>query len=126
MCLCSAIQGWLGAADYLILVVLPSLTLGELLLAKRGPELAVIGALLSVLVGGFLFFLIYTQKKGLGISPGFQDALHSLETYIVLMASQALEVSRSNWSEETIKAAEEIKANPRLVLAELPGFIVSG
>jgi uncharacterized protein YybS (DUF2232 family) len=123
--LCSAIHGWLGGMSFLVLAALPSLVLGELLLAKRGAEIAIFGAFLSVLVAGFLLFWAAAHSQGFGISTGIAEIVKYLEQTFRDTAQHLLETGKKDWAETTVAALQEIIEKPRLALLELPGLIAT-
>lgn len=119
------IHGWFGSLAFVLFVSLPALVLGELLLLRKGPEIAVTGAFFSVLFALFLIFWAAATFQGYSLAAAFQEMRIQLETVVKETADYMLHQGKSDWAETTKTAIEEVAAKPSSVLLELPGLAIS-
>ncbi|MGZ3693874.1 MAG: DUF2232 domain-containing protein [Bdellovibrionota bacterium] len=124
--LSTSIHGWIGGACFFVLAGIPSFVIGELLLAKRGVEIAISGAFLAIVLAGFFLFWAIAHREGLGIHSGFQALVAYLEQTFKETAEHLLEIGKKDWAETTVISLQQIVESPRLALMELPGLVASG
>lgn len=120
------IHGWyLGGAAFAIFAALPALALGEVLLAKKGPERAVMAALFTVLAGiaASLVVTAVTQHKSVGSIT--MEGVQATEQWFRNQAQEALNRSGVQWSEENKAALQKIQEDPSIALPDLPGLAIA-
>jgi hypothetical protein len=120
------IHGWMGGLGFVLLVSTPALVMGELLLARKGPEIAIAGAFVAVMVLLFLVFWAVNEAHGIHLGAAIEGARVQLEQMAKETAEYLLSQGKSDWAEPTKAAIEEIAKNPGLVLLDLPGLAASG
>ncbi len=114
------IHGWLwGSLSFFLLASLPAVVLGEMLLRRIGPERAVGGAFLAVVLASTFSAWVITRSRGLEMVPAIHSATEALLTESVenFLAQEA-----SRLPENTRADLQILKEKPAEFLAELPGI----
>jgi hypothetical protein len=119
--LSSLIKGFWGGLGFFLLASLPSFVLGELLLRKKGPELAVSGAVLAILLGSLASFGFF-EYRGVQTLPLMKQAI---ELQVTKTADVLLSRNPEEIPQETQDQLKQLKEKPALVFEELPGFAFS-
>jgi hypothetical protein len=117
--LSAVLKGWFGGIGFLVFASLPAFILGELLLSKKGPELAVAGALLAILCTALVGWLAL-ESKGQTLWPMAKQAI---ESQVVSTADLLLSRNPEEIPQETKEELEALKKSPERIFAELPGFL---
>lgn len=118
-----AIHGWLwGSLSFFLFASLPAFVLGEALLRKVGPERAVLGAMLAVVVASCFSAWAITQSRGQETLPTLQRAAESLlkERVEKLLAQDSEQIPENARTD-----LQSLKDNPGEFLAEMPGAAAS-
>jgi uncharacterized protein YybS (DUF2232 family) len=119
--LTTLIKGFWGGLGFFLLASLPSFLLGELLLRKKGPEMAVLGALAAILLGALSSY-VFLELKGTQTIPLAKQAI---ELQVTKTADILLNRNPEEIPQETQDQLKQLKENPALVFEELPGFALS-
>ncbi len=118
--LCFAVKGWLwGSLLYFLFAALPALILGELLLRKLGPEIAILGAVLAVALATTFGAWGLARSKGLDLVPAVRQ---ETEAFLKEKAEFLLSQQNSELPDDTRAALEQLKANPGQEVVTLPGM----
>lgn len=121
-----AIHGWIGAVGFALFAGIPAFVLGEMLLAKRGPELAVAAAFTAICIGLFGTFAVVAKSQGYGLLPGAHALADVLKQFFKETAQNYLAMGKNDWAETTVQSLQQIVDNPAVVLPELPGLLAMG
>jgi hypothetical protein len=114
-----SVKGWEWSVLFFLFVSLPALVLGELLMRRAGPERAVIGAVLAVLVATGLTGWIEAKSRGEQLLPALRVAA---EQFVREAADSALQKEKADLPEATSEEIKSLKENPAELVNQLPGF----
>jgi len=121
--LCFAVKGWLwGSLLYFLFAALPALILGELLSRQVGPEKAVLAAVLMVATVSTLFAWGIAQSRGLQLMPAARQVT---EQFLKETAERLLSQQKSDISDDTRAALEQLKSKPGEEVVTLPGVALA-
>jgi len=116
--ICFSIKGLWGGLSFALLASLPAAVLGELLIRKKGPERAVLGAMLAVLATALLGAgLAHVQGTDL-----IEKGRVSLDAHIQQSVQMLLD---HNPPEQNVEELKKVKENPALFYPDLPGIGIS-
>lgn len=121
--LSAAIKGWPGSLGYFLFASLPAMVLGELLLRRKGPEKAILGAAIAVLIAALSFSLIAAKSRGVELLPMAKSVI---EIQAKSVAERLLSQNKGDLSDQMKSELEAIQKNPSSVLQELPGLTLTG
>lgn len=107
---------------FLSLCTLPSLVLGELFLRKRGPQIAVSLAFLSVVLSFSLAGGIYYATNS---ELDRQMEISKVEAFTKNLSSKLIQENKGDLPEQTLAELEKVQSQPLLLLYEFPGFALS-
>ncbi len=119
--LCFAIKGPFGAVGYLLLATLPALVLGEMLLRRKGPEKAVVGAVLAIVLGASLAVGVAKSQNIDIVNLG----LSYLDTQVRFVSQKLLDHNKQEIPPETQEELQRLVANPALLHIDLPGILAA-
>jgi hypothetical protein len=118
-----AVHGWLwGSLSFFLFASLPALVLGEMLLRRQGPERAVLGAVLAVVMASSLSAFVVTRSRGLELLPAVRQGA---ESFVRENAERLLAQEKRDIPENTYDELKKLKDNPAPFVAELPGLAAS-
>ena len=113
-------HGWLwGSLLFFLFASLPALVLGEMLSRRMGPERAILGAVIAVVMASTLSAWVVTQSKGLEFLPAIRLGAEQLVREGV---SQVLAQPKGDLPESTYEELKTIQENPGPFVKELPGI----
>ena len=115
-----SIHGWLsGSLFFFLFTSLPALVLGEMLVRRLGPERAVAGAVLAVLVASGFSAWAITRARGLELFPSVRQ---TSERFVKDSVDRLLAQEKSDIPEATYNELKILKENPGQLVEELPGL----
>lgn len=117
--LSAILRGSFGGFGFLIFASLPAFVLGELLLSKKGPEVAVSSALAAILVTCAVGWFTL-ESQGQSVWPKVKQ---TIESQVVSTADLLLSRNPEEIPQETKEELELLKKTPERIFAELPGFL---
>lgn len=118
--LSAIVKGSWGGIGFFLFAALPAIVLGELLLRKKGPELAVTGALSAMLLSGLLAWGV-SESRGVSLWPVAKQAI---ESQVVATSELLLSRNPEEIPQETRDELERLKKSPQEIFQELPGFLL--
>lgn len=118
-----AVKGWLwGSVLFFLFAALPAMVLGELLLRQKGPEKAVMGAILVVTMAATLSAWSLAKSRGVELLPAAKQAT---ELFLKDTAEHLLTQEKNEIPADTRAALEQLREKPSQEMATLPGMALS-
>jgi|GEM_PF-5391042 len=118
--LCFAVKGWFwGSLLYFLFAALPAFLIGELLLRRKGPEMAILGAVFAVALATTVCAWGVARSRGLELIPAVRQ---STEAFLKEKAEFLLSQKKNEIPEETRLALEQLRDNPAQELDTMPGM----
>jgi hypothetical protein len=122
LALCGSIKGWAGGIGFFLLAAVPAIVLGELFLRRKGPERAVFGAFLAILLGA-AFLVGLAKLQGIDL---LAVGRATLDSQVQMVAQSLLARNPQDIPPETREDLIKISENPALLYPELPGILLMG